>query len=153
MVSVFVFFLTTSAFAFPPAGSVNMDSIQHTKSLPTIQKLQLSIVTSKGDTVPTLTMIPGKSYDVPGTSFKVIASDFYCHWKIKGQPVNFSKEELNPAIRISVLKNDSLLYKRWAFKNSPYYGKTVMPGHNTSAGEQLYFTLVGYEGMAWPEEK
>ena len=142
-----------TAYAFPPAGMVNMDSVPHTNVLPVVKLVRIVVLTANGDTLPGLVMEPGKPYTLSGSPYSLRATDFYTQWMIKGSPVNYSQEEKNPAVKIEVLKGDSLLYHRWAFKRTPFFGMQKLMGHKEQSENQLYFTLIGYEGLTWPEPK
>ncbi len=152
LVILFALFLSNAVFAFPPSSMVNPDSVQHTPTLPLVKSVVISVLTSNGDTLPPMTLIPGKVYPVGKTGQSIRVSDFYCHWMIKGKPVNFSREEKNPAIRVTVLKNDSVLYNSWAFKTMPYFGMSKMMGHTDNQSQKLYFALLSYDGLSWSKD-
>ncbi len=135
----------------PQFGGTPIDSIPHTP-LPTVEKVVIAIQNSNSDTLPTMELVPGTIYPLADGSISIRVTDFYSHWMIKGKPVNYSREEKNPAIKVEILKGDSVLYSRWAFKNMPFFGMNKMLGHKDEANNQLYFALLSYEGMKWDDK-
>ncbi|MDK9698587.1 MAG: hypothetical protein OEM52_00355 [bacterium] len=126
----------------------SMDSIPQTP-LPTFDKVWISIRKSNGDSLAPMAMMPNELYALKGTDVLLRVTDCYSHWMIKGKAVNYSKEEKNPAVKVEILKGETVLYTRWAFKNIPFFGMNNMMGHTQSGDNQLYFTLTKYEGMKW----
>jgi len=60
---------------------------------------------------------------------------------------------VNPAIKVDVILNDSLLYYQWAFKNMPFFGSSPMARTMTkSDSKDLLFTLLDYKGFKIPED-
>lgn len=104
------------------------------------------------DTLPILTLAPNQKVHLPSQGVSIMATDFYSDWKIKKTPINASKDVNNPAVKLLIMKGDSILYESWAFKNIPFFGANNQMGHKSKGSNRLYFTLIGYEGLKWEEE-
>lgn len=118
--------------------------------LPTVDKVRIAVQDGSGKEFPPLELIPGEMTRLEGTPYKLRATDFYTHWNWDVQAVNLSRDEVNPAVKVEVWKDDAMLYYGWAFRNIPFFR---MRGHSGAgeggdqASSELAFTLVDYQGI------
>ena len=122
-----------------------------TGELATVTQVTLAVKNIAGETFPQMNLTPGEPIDLPGTLFKLLATDFYTHWNWDNGPVNLSFMPRNPAIKVEVMKDDSVLFHQWAFKTMPFFGLGDGMKHpGGGGGKELAFTLVDYTGLSIP---
>jgi hypothetical protein len=116
--------------------------------LPDWSKVTITAQDAGGREYGPFEMAPGKVQNLPDSDLKLRCNEFYTHWNWNMRAINLSREEQNPAVKVEVLRGDSLLYHGWGFRNIPFFRMGAMGAHDGSVDrERLAFTLLSYEGV------
>jgi hypothetical protein len=123
-----------------------------TTVLPTVTEVTLAIKNVDETLYSPITLKVGEVKKLTGTPYSLSVKEFHSHWNFDDRPVNISFNEANPAIKVDVMSNDSILYYQWAFKNMEFFGGGPTARHMTGAEKDFLFTLLDYKGFSIPEE-
>lgn len=143
---------TTSATSKSGGEQRTMQEIKPTDHLPVVKNVTLSVKNADGEITPDVKLTSGAGQDLPGTDFRLRATDFYTHWNWDNGAINISFNENNPAVKVEVLRGDSVLYYQWAFKLHEYFGSSGTMGHSDDTIKELSFTLTRYEGLEYQHQ-
>lgn len=122
-----------------------------TSELPTVTEVTLAVKTTKGELLKPVTIKVGDIKALTDAPYQLLVKDFHSHWNYDSGPINISFNEVNPAIKVDVLANDSLLFYQWAFKNMPFFGEGGAAHQMTKSDtKDLVFTLLDYKGFKIP---
>ncbi len=133
----------SSSGAMPPGHGQFMST-----ELPEVDEVTIDVQVAPELIVEGVTLTPGKTIRLQGSDLSLRATEFYTHWNWDQGAINLSKHENNPAVKVEVLKNGTVLYYGWAFKQMPFFRMSSHKGEDV--GEQLAFTLMEYKGLTWP---
>ena len=164
---VFIALLLLAIGGFIFSGNFKSDPIQPRKApqmakqekhnhpptslLPTVTEVTLAVKTTKGELLNSITLKVGEVKALADAPYQLSVKEFHSHWNYDGGPINISFGEVNPAIKVDVLANDSLLFYQWAFKNMPFFGEEGSAHQMTkSDSKDLVFTLLEYKGFKIP---
>lgn len=125
-------------------------NVRPTAELPTVSRVTLAIRNGEGKRLSSVNIEPGIASELAGTSYRLRITDFYTYLNWNNGPVNLSYTEGNPAVKVEVLQDDSVLYHQWAFKKVEFFGSGGEMGHPGEVAKNLSFTLLEYEGLVFP---
>jgi len=134
-----------------PMAQKEVHNHQPTTELPTVTEVTLAIKNVDETLYTPVTLKVGEKKELPGTRYSLSVKEFHSHWNFDSRPVNISFHEANPAIKVEVMSNDSLLYYQWAFKNMEFFGGGPTARHMEGADKDLLFTLLDYKGFNIPD--
>ncbi len=133
----------------PGSHGTETPGVVETVALPTVDKIVIAVEDSHQNQYGPIELEPGERYELNGTGYYLVFTDFYTHWNWNGQPVNISYSENNVVAKIEVWNDTEYLYYGWGFKNVPFFRMSSM-GVDVGNAEHYAFSLLSYEGLTIP---